>query len=333
MGARVLVVGGAGYIGSVCGRHLARAGHTVETLDDLSTGHAAAASGLLHRVDLRDRGAVDAVLARGFDAVLHFAARSLVGESVQAPLPYFDVNIGGTLVLLDAMARHGVRRLVFSSTCAVYGNPLSLPLTEAHPFAPVSPYGLSKRIVEDLLAELRARAGLHVTTLRYFNAAGATDDGALGEAHHPETHLIPLAIAAARGERPPLSLFGTDYPTPDGTCLRDYVHVEDLATAHAAALGRLLEGDPGGAYNLGTGRGHSVREVLDAVDHVVGRPVPVILGPRRAGDPPALYADPSAAATALGWRAARTDLRATVASAAAWAARPRFGAPWRPAAQ
>jgi UDP-glucose-4-epimerase GalE len=324
MGARVLVVGGAGYIGSVCARHLARRGDTVETLDDLSTGHAAAATGPLHRVDLRDRAEVNAVLARGFDAVLHFAARSLVGESVQAPLPYFDVNIGGTLVLLDAMARHGVSHLVFSSTCAVYGDPIFLPLTEAHPFAPVSPYGLSKRVVEDLLAALRARGALRVTTLRYFNAAGATADGALGEAHRPETHLIPLAIAAARGERPPLSLFGEDYPTPDGTCIRDYVHVEDLAAAHAAALDRLLAGDAGGAYNLGTGRGHSVREVLDAVASVVGQAVPVVRGPRRAGDPAALFADPSAAAAALGWRAERTSLRATVASAAEWAARPRF---------
>jgi UDP-glucose-4-epimerase GalE len=325
MPARVLLVGGAGYIGSVCGAKLLAAGHSVTTFDDLSTGHRAAAQGELIVGDLRDRGAVrDALRAGPFDCVMHFAARSLVGESVQHPLRYYDTNTGGTATLLAAMAEEGVRRLVFSSTCAVYGNPQYLPLDEAHPMVPVSPYGDSKRMIEGMLDAVRSREGFGVTSLRYFNAAGATLDGRLGEAHGVETHLIPLALAAAFGKRPPLALFGQDYPTRDGTCVRDYVHVEDLAEAHRLAMQRLLDGDPGLACNLGTGRGTTVAEVLQSVERVTQKAVPHRLAPRREGDPPELYAAADRARTELGWTPRFTEIDEIVASAARWARAPRY---------
>ncbi len=323
---RVLVVGGAGYIGSVCARALAEQGADVTTLDDLSTGHRGAVTGPLLVADLRDRARVREVLRSGrFDAVMHFAARSVVGDSVHQPLPYYDVNVGGTTILIQEMLDAGVSSLVFSSTCAIYGAPQVLPLDEEQPFAPVSPYGETKLVVEQLLKHCRERHGLRVTCLRYFNAAGAVlTPPALGEAHRPETHLIPLAIEAALGRRPPLAVFGDDYPTRDGTCVRDYVHVLDLADAHLRALRRLLDGDPGDAYNVGTGVGTTVREVLDAVGAAVGQPVPHTLQGRRAGDPPELWARADKIKRALGWAPQHLDIQDIVASAARWAAAPRY---------
>ncbi len=325
MSARILLAGGAGYIGSICGRTLAQAGHEVFTFDDLSTGHRVAASGELIVGDIRDRSALQDVLtSRRIDAVMHFAALALVGESVTHPLRYYDVNVAGTVSLLQAMAGAGVRRLVFSSTCAVYGPPQQLPLDESHPHAPISPYGRSKDMVEEILAACREREGFSITALRYFNAAGATPDGQLGESHTPETHLIPLALHAALGHRPPLALFGTDYETRDGTCVRDYVHVLDLASAHQLAVERLLSGDRGDVYNLGTGTGTTVREIIDAIEAVTGMTVPHHEAPRRPGDPPALYASSEKITSALGWEPRWQDIHTIIETAAQWARSPRF---------
>jgi UDP-glucose-4-epimerase GalE len=294
-------------------------------LDDLSTGWEAACPGPLVRADVRDRATLVGLLREGrFDAVLHFAARAVVAESVRHPSATFSVNVGGTAALVEAMLDAGVRRLVFSSTCAVYGEPRTLPLREDHPFDPVSPYGESKAVAERMLALARDREGLQVTCLRYFNAAGATEDGRRGEAHVPETHLLPLAIASARGTRPPLVVYGDDWPTHDGTCIRDYVHVLDLADAHRRALDELLAGSEGTALNLGTGRGTTVREMLDAVGRAVGRPVPHHLEGRRAGDPAVLLADPTRAKERLGWWAERS-LDHIVRDAVSWASNPRYG--------
>jgi UDP-glucose-4-epimerase GalE len=318
---KVLVVGGAGYIGSVCGAHLVAHGHQIVVLDDLSAGHVEASPGPLVVADVRDRHAVARILRAGrFDAVMHFAARAVVSESVRRPTDTFSVNVGGTAALVEAMADAEVRTLVFSSTCAVYGEPQRLPLTEDHPKDPVSPYGESKWMAERVLALAREREGLRVSCLRYFNAAGASADGRHGESHDPETHLIPLALAAASGAIPPLALYGDDWPTRDGTCVRDYVHVEDLADAHRLALLALAEGDPGLACNLGTGGGHTVREVLEAVQRVTGRSVPHRVEARRPGDPAELWADPALAKRALGWDPKR-DLDEIVRDAARWADR------------
>jgi UDP-arabinose 4-epimerase len=256
--------------------------------------------------------------------VLHFAARSLVGDSIRQPLHYYEVNVAGTIGLVQEMLAAGVRNLVFSSTCAIYGDPRWLPLDESHPWTPVSPYGHSKAMVEQVLADCRAHEGLRVTTLRYFNAAGALPDGSLGESHRVESHLIPLALDAALGKRPPLQLYGTDYPTRDGTGVRDYIHVLDLAVAHRLALQRLLDGDVGTAYNVGTGQGTTVREVLAAVERAVGHPVPCLEGPRRPGDPPALYAQARRIQEDLGWRARWTSIDDIVATAARWCLHRRF---------
>jgi UDP-glucose-4-epimerase GalE len=255
--------------------------------------------------------------------VLHFAAWSLVGESVERPLDYYDNNVGGTLTLVREMLATHTGCLVFSSSCSIYGDPVRLPIDESHPRAPVSPYGRTKDMVETILAAARDRHGLRATTLRYFNAAGAWPEKQLGESHRTETHLVPLAIAAALGTSPPLRIFGTDYETKDGTCVRDYVHVLDLADAHARAIEALANGDRGGAYNLGTGVGSTVREVLAAVERAVGRPVPHVEAPRRAGDPPAAFADYRAAKAALGWEPKLT-LDDAVTSAAEWARTPAY---------
>ena len=326
MAAKVLVVGGAGYIGSICAAVMRQeAGIEVETYDDLSTGHSQAVSGPLHEGDIRDIDRLTGVLGDGhFDAVMHFAAKSLVGESVAHPLRYYDVNVGGTATLLRAMAAAGVKNLVFSGTCAIYGNPETLPLDEDHPQRPVSPYGQSKKMVEEMLAACRAREGFRITTLRYFNAAGCMPDGSLGESHRTETHLIPLAIAAALERRPPLALFGDDYDTRDGTCIRDYIHVLDLADAHLRALKRLLEGDSGSAYNVGTGVGTTVREVLGSIERCLGHPVPHSVTARRAGDPPALYARADRIQEALGWQPRYTGIDDIVRTALTWAQSPRF---------
>lgn len=314
---RVLVTGGAGYIGSIAVECLLDRGHDVVVVDNLWRGHTAAVDprARFAEIDLRDRPAVVGALRRHRpDAVMHFAGATLVPESVCEPGFYFEVNVGGSLNLLEAMRDAGVDRIVFSSTAAVYGAPASLPIREDAPTCPVNPYGQSKLAVEQLLAAYEAAHGLRYAAFRYFNVAGASER--LGEDHEPETHLIPSALLAARGERSALDLFGTDYPTPDGTAIRDYVHVLDLADAHIAALERLDRSL--GPINLGTTHGFSVREVVDAVAEITGRPVPVRLESRRPGDPPALLADSTRAREILGWEPVRSTLPEMIGSAWRW---------------
>ncbi len=317
----VLVVGGAGYIGSHCVRQLAAAGHRPVVLDNLVYGHrAAVAPGVaFHEAHLGDGGSVVRILREEkIELVMHFAAFCYVGESVTDPLKYYFNNVVATLNLLRAMSEAGVRKFVFSSTCATYGVPERLPILESAPQAPINPYGQTKLDVENALRALAVAHGLSFAAFRYFNAAGASEDGKIGEDHDPETHLIPLAFSAAAGRLPHLQLFGTDYPTPDGTCLRDYVHVDDLSRAHIAVFPRLEAKGSGHFYNLGTGRPSSNREVIQAVERATGRTVPVIESPRRPGDPPALYADSAKAQSELGWRPKFTSLDSIVATAWAW---------------
>jgi len=312
---RLLVTGGAGYIGSVVAAQLAESGHDVVVLDDLSTGHADAvpAGAAFRRGSIR--GDAAAVLATGIDAVLHFAAKSLVGESVAHPDRYWDNNLGGTLALLEAMRVAGTRTIVFSSTAAVYGEPERVPITETDPVRPTSPYGESKVAVDTALTEYARMHQLGAVSLRYFNVAGAQADASgtwRGERHNPETHLIPTVLAAARrGEG--VQLFGDDYPTPDGTCIRDYIHVSDLARAHLLALDAATPGRHA-IYNLGSGTGYSNREVLGACREVTGLDIPVQVAPRRPGDPAVLIASSEAIAADLGW-SAELDLRAMVSDA------------------
>jgi UDP-glucose 4-epimerase len=316
---RVLVTGGAGYIGSATVRLLQQAGHDVWVFDNLSAGHRAAVpEGRLVVGDLLDAACLDRVLGQcRFEAVLHFAALALVGESVRQPGRYWRNNVVGSLMLLERMQAHGVSQFVFSSTCATYGIPQRLPLDEDHPQRPINPYGNTKLAIERALLDYAAAHGWGVALLRYFNAAGALADGSLGEDHEPESHLIPNLLRAVLNLRPAVELFGDDYPTPDGTCLRDYIHIEDLATAHLAALERLKPGEPI-VCNLGTGRGHSVREVVRAVEEVTGRPVPVRIAPRRPGDPPELVATPQRAMQILQWQPRYTDLRSIIETAWHW---------------
>ena len=317
---RALVTGGAGHVGSFTARALAARGDAIVVLDDLSRGHREAVpkGAPLVVADLRDRAATEKALASiDFDVVLHFAANAYVGESVRDPRRYWENNVGGTLNLLGLMLDRGVKKFVFSSTCAVYGEPPEKTLGEDLPHAPVNPYGRSKSVIESVLTDYDAAFGLRSFRLRYFNAAGADEQGAIGEDHAPETHLIPLAIRAARTGKP-LSVFGTDWQTPDGTCVRDYVHVEDLAAAHVAAVDRLRAGDAGGALNLGTGRGTSVREVIESVGRVGGRKVPWEAAPRRPGDPPYLVAAQGRASQVLGWRPRFTSIDDVVRSAWTW---------------
>jgi UDP-glucose 4-epimerase len=316
----VLVTGGAGYIGSHAVRRLLDRGHRVVVLDDLSHGYRAAID---RRAVLCEAsvGAVEIVrplLARHrIDAVLHFAAFIEVGESVRDPLKYYRNNVAQGIALLTAMQQAGVSRLVFSSTAAVYGDPVRVPIDEEHPRAPINPYGASKSTMETILEQCAAAFELRYVALRYFNVAGAAADGSLGEAHEPETHLIPNVLAAALGRRESVTLFGTDYPTPDGTCVRDYVHVEDLVSAHLLALERTAE--PGSAvYNLGSEKGFSVREVVAACARVSGREIPVTQAPRRAGDPPVLVASSDKIRRELGWRLEYPDLEGIVRSAWEW---------------
>jgi UDP-glucose-4-epimerase GalE len=317
---RILVTGGAGYIGSHTAKVLAAAGHQPIVFDDLSQGHEWAVKwGPLERGRLSDPARLAEVFAtQRPDAVVHFAANALVGESMADPSTYFHNNTVGTLNLLDAMRTAGVRAIVFSSTCATYGDPVRVPIDEGHPQAPVNPYGESKLMVEKMLRWYGDIYGLGWIALRYFNAAGADPDGEIGEDHDPESHLIPLVIGAAQGVRPAVKIFGTDYPTPDGTAVRDYVHVMDLADAHLRALDRLHSGISSQAINLGTGRGHSVREVVDAVARVSGRTVPSIESPRRAGDPPELVAAPARARDVLGWTCRYAEIETIVRHAWAW---------------
>ena len=316
----ILVTGGAGYIGAHACKALAAAGFLPVAFDNLSYGHAEAVRwGPFERGDIADRRRLDEVFARYRPAaVMHFAAFAYVGESVTDPGKYYRNNTAGTLTLLEAMRDHGVGALVFSSTCATYGVPERVPIVESEPQAPINPYGMSKLMVEAMLRDFDTAHGLKSIALRYFNAAGADPECEIGESHDPETHLIPLALDAVSGNGRPLTVFGQDYDTADGTCIRDYIHVTDLAEAHVAALRSLLSGAESRAYNLGTGNGFSVRQVMDAVEKVTGRAVPHDVGPRRAGDPAALVADPSAANRELGWQPRMSDLDTIVATAWAW---------------
>lgn len=313
----VLVIGGAGYIGSHAARALRRHGYDVLILDNLSTGHRFLADGFeFIEADFGDRGVLESVLPR-VDAVMHFAALAAVGESVTNPRKYFQNNVESAVALLNTMLDVGVKRIVFSSTCAVYGEPAVVPIAETTPRNPVNPYGVTKMIFEYALESYATAYGLSYASLRYFNAAGADESGEIGELHQPENHLIPLAFQAGLGLRPALNVFGSDYPTPDGTCLRDYIHVNDLAEAHVMALRKLEAGSAPITLNLGTGRGNSVKEIIDAVQRVTGMAVPHQIGPRRAGDPPALVADARKAEQQLGWTANRS-LDEIVASAWKW---------------
>jgi len=316
--ANIIVTGGAGYIGSHACKCLKQAGFVPVTVDNLSRGVADAVRyGPLEVGDVRDGAFLETVFAKYRpDAVIHFAALAYVGESVQRPYLYYDNNVGGTVSLLEAMRAADIGRIVFSSTCAVYGAAQTVPITESHPLAPINPYGASKRMVEQVLADGATAHGLRFVALRYFNASGADPDGELAENHDPETHLIPLALQAAFGRRPALQVFGTDYDTPDGTCIRDYIHVADLAEAHVLALKYLLDGGAPLFANLGTGSGASVREVIRTVEAVTGRLVPAEDSPRRPGDPAALVADPGMANTVLGWRPRFMDLTDHVRHAA-----------------
>src|SRR3954452_13206648 len=317
---RILVTGGAGYIGSHTAKLLAAAGHEPVVCDDFSQGHEWAVKwGPLERGRLSDAARLTEVFtSRKIDVVVHFAANALVGESMTNPAKYFQNNTVGSLNLLNAMHDAGVETIVFSSTCATYGDPVRVPIDESHPQAPVNPYGESKLMVEKILRWYGDAYDLRWMALRYFNAAGADPDGEIGEDHDPESHLIPLVIGAAQGVRPPVKIFGTDYPTPDGTAVRDYIHVMDLADAHLRALNRLAAGTPSQAINLGTGRGHSVREVVDAVTRVSGGTVPAVEPPRRAGDPPDLVAAPARAREVLGWTCRYPELETIVRHAWAW---------------
>lgn len=316
----ILVTGGAGYVGSHSCKALAAAGFLPVCFDNLSTGHRWAVRwGPLEPGDLDDIDALRQALRRHrVEAVMHFAALSNVGDSMRKPGFYYRNNVGGTLNLLEAMVDCGIRKLILSSSCASYGRPQTLPIPEGHPQWPMSPYGETKFAAERMLRWWDEVHGLRFVALRYFNAAGADPDSEIGEAHDPETHLIPLAIGTALEQRPHLMIHGTDYPTCDGTAVRDYVHVSDLANAHLAALRHLLSGMPSLACNLGTGRGHSVRQVLTAVERVARRPVAVIEGPRRPGDPPELVAVPHLANQVLAWHPEITDLERIVSTAYRW---------------
>lgn len=316
----VLVTGGAGYVGSHVCRMLAKSGYQPVTLDNLSTGHRWAVRwGPLEVGDIADHKLVTTIIAKYKPiAVMHFAALSLVGESGQLPARYYDNNVAGTLSLLQAMRVGGIERFVFSSTCATYGQPESCPIREDAPQHPINTYGRSKLMVETILKDFVSAYGLKAVALRYFNAAGAAAADGIGEAHHCETHLIPLVIDAVLGKRGPIKIFGEDYATPDGTCQRDYIHVNDLATAHVAALKHSVEQDGFAAFNLGTGQPYSVREVVAAVTARAGKPVPQEVAPRRVGDPAALYADPKLARDVLGWQPMESGLDEIVSSAFAW---------------
>jgi len=317
----VLVTGGAGYIGSHTVKALRAAGQDVVIYDNLSAGHAAAAERTgapLEVGEIHDVARLRAVMAaHRVDAVMHFAAWLSVGDSVKAPIAYYENNVGGALAVLQAMVDAQVPRFIFSSTAATFGIPLETPITESHPQRPINAYGETKLAVERALPHFERAYGLRSVTLRYFNAAGADPDGCLGEDHHPEIHVIPRAIDAALG-RDTFSIHGGDYPTPDGTCLRDYVHVSDLASAHVLALDALRAGGESAAYNLGNGRPVSVREVADAVGRVTGRPVPATIGPRRPGDPAVLFASSTKIRTALGWTPRYEDVDVIVETAWRW---------------
>jgi UDP-glucose-4-epimerase GalE len=318
--ATILVTGGAGYVGAHTCKTLRRAGYRPVVFDNLSTGHRSFVRwGPLVQGDIRDHAAVlDAINYCKPKAVLHFAASACVGESVGDPSKYYDNNLAGSLSLLRAMLDADCRRLVLSSTCAVYGEPTELPISETSPLNPVNPYGASKLMVERILADYARAYAFQSIALRYFNASGADPDGELGELRDPETHLIPRAMMAIQGQITDFAVFGTDYDTPDGTPIRDYIHVSDLADAHVLALRRLMAGGPGGAFNLGTGRGYSVKQVLDAIATETGVRLNATEAPRRQGDPPVLVADAKRASTELGFAPSLSDLKSVVQTSWAW---------------
>lgn len=324
----ILVTGGAGYIGAHACKALARAGFLPVTYDSLVTGwRAAVRFGPFEEGDLADRARLDAVLARWKPAaVMHFAALSLVGEAMADPAKYWRGNVLASLTLLEAMVAANCLTLVFSSTCATYGDQDGVVLDEDTPQAPINAYGASKRAIEDMIRDFGAAHGLRSVIFRYFNVAGADPEGEVGECHRPETHLVPLLLDAVAGLRPALTLHGTDYPTPDGTPIRDYVHVSDLALAHVAGLGRLLSGGGSRVYCLGTGSGFSVREVVAAAGTVTNRAVPVVEGPRRAGDATRLVCGSTRATAELGWRPGRSDMATMIADAWRWHQGPGYGA-------
>ncbi|MDQ2946706.1 MAG: UDP-glucose 4-epimerase GalE [Acidobacteriota bacterium] len=307
--ATILVTGGAGYIGSHTRYFLEKQGHNVVVLDNLKRGHKELVpEKILRRLDLRQTDEIAALLQKErIEAVIHFAAYISVGESTQVPEQYFENNVSGSISLFNAMLNTGVKRVVFSSTAAAYGIPQSVPITEDQPFAPINPYGESKVITEKILEWLDRYRELRSIRLRYFNACGAEPEAGLGELHDPETHLIPLLLRAVQTGKP-MTLFGNDYPTPDGTCIRDYIHVSDLASAHIFAVEHLLKGGGSDVFNVGTGEGHSVKEVLASVERVTGKAVPHTMGPRREGDPPSLVADSQRLQQKLGWKPKRTEL-------------------------
>lgn len=315
----ILVTGGAGYIGSHAVRLLSRAGHDVWVYDNLSQGHRSAVpAGRLIEGELADRDRLTAVLSnRRIEAVMHFAAFALVGESMADPAKYYQNNVVASLSLLESMRASGVAKIVFSSTTATYGEAKRIPITEDEPQQPINPYGFAKLVIERALADYARAYGLGYAALRYFNAAGASPEGDLGEDHTPESHLIPIVLQVALGQRERITVFGDDYPTPDGTCIRDYIHVDDLAAAHLKALEKLERGR-GLQLNLGTGRGHSVRQVIDSCRRISGRPIAIEIGPRRPGDPPELVADSSRAQAALDWRPRYMELDAIVETAWRW---------------
>lgn len=329
MPSPLLITGGAGYIGSHTVKHLLAAGEKIVVLDNLVFGHREALP--LDWVtfvegDMGDAALVEKVFAEHQpEAVLHFAAFAYVGESVEQPLKYYRNNLAAPLTVVEAMQRHDCRRFIFSSTCATYGNPVRVPMDETHPQNPVNPYGASKLMLERVLKDCEPAWGLRSVFLRYFNASGCDPEGGIGEDHDPETHLIPRILMAATGEIDAITVFGTDYPTADGTCVRDYIHVADLARAHALALDYLRRGGETTAVNLGTGRGFSVKEIVSVAEQVTGRKIPVRYGPRRPGDPPELVADPAKARAVLGWEAEFKDPRQHIDSAWKWLTGPRKG--------
>lgn len=326
---KILVTGGAGYIGSHTVRLLADKGYNILVLDNLVYGHREAIVNPEVELIVGDLGDKE-LTSRLFEyheieAVIHFAAYAYVGESVTDPEKYYQNNISAPLNLLEVMRKNGCNKFIFSSTCATYGNPQYVPLDENHPQDPINPYGQSKLMLEKILKDYERAYGIKYAFLRYFNASGASKDGLTGEDHNPETHLIPLILDAINGDRPHITVFGTDYDTPDGTCIRDYIHVLDLANAHEAALIHLSNGGSPIICNLGTGVGVSVKEMLKAAEEVTGKPVPVVFGERRAGDPPYLYANPAHAKAVLGWEAQYKNVKDIIADAWAWKSGPKGG--------
>ncbi len=316
---KVLVVGGAGYIGSHMVKRLGQLGCEVTTLDDLSSGYRdAVLCGDFVQGSIADEPLLHQMLSRGFAAVMHFASFIQVGESVQHPAKYYQNNVVNTLKLLDAMRAHGVQRFIFSSTAATFGEPQYTPIDECHPQQPINPYGRTKRMIEEVLADYDTSYGMKSVCLRYFNAAGADPEGQLGERHDPETHLIPLVLQAASGRRPHISVFGRDYDTPDGTCIRDYVHIADLCEAHWLALQSLMNGADSQAYNLGNGNGFSVQEVINTAEQVTGCKIPVMDAMRREGDPARLVADSTLARKQLNWQPQYADLATIIEHAWKW---------------